>query len=285
MNHIDPANAEAWLTESQLSAYLARIGYAGLRAPTLDVLHKVVLAHACRIPFENLDVLLGARIDLRMERVHEKLVAHGRGGYCFEQNTLLMAALRTMGFAVRPLSGRVRFQLVRGIVTPRTHVFLRCEIDGCVWLVDVGVGGITPTAPLRFEPGLAQATAHETHRVVAEEARYFHQALIGEQWADVYEFTGEQMAPIDREVANWWTSTSADSKFRRNLIVAIACEDGTRRAIQNRRFTRRRGATVLESFDIGDTDDLLRVLATEFGLRLASGTRLRSPPEGCDWPH
>jgi len=44
-----------------LSAYLQRIGYAGPREPTVEVLHAIMCAHVQEIPFENLDVLFQRR--------------------------------------------------------------------------------------------------------------------------------------------------------------------------------------------------------------------------------
>ena len=86
-----------------LDAYLIRIGYAGFREPTLKVLQKLHWCHPRSIPFENLDVLLKKPIRIDVASLADKLVFSGRGGYCLEQNLLLMAALQTMGFKVRRL--------------------------------------------------------------------------------------------------------------------------------------------------------------------------------------
>ncbi len=79
-----------------LDAYFRRIGYAHGRAPTLATLHALCAAHVQSIPFENLDVLLGVGIDLDPAAVDRKILHDGRGGYCFEQNTLLVRALLTL---------------------------------------------------------------------------------------------------------------------------------------------------------------------------------------------
>ncbi|MBP3956055.1 arylamine N-acetyltransferase [Gemmata sp. G18] len=270
-----------------LDAYLSRIGYAGPRTPTLPVLRDIVLAHACSIPFENLDVLLGREIRLEPSAVERKLVAARRGGYCFEQNSLLLGALSALGFAARPLSARVRIKATREDTPPRTHLFLRVEAEGGSWLADVGLGGLTPTTPLRIDQlDTEQPTPHETRRIVREERdpapRYFHQAKLGEVWADVYEFTLEEMPEIDREVGNWWTSTHKNSKFRQNLLAALARPDGTRVSVLNREFTHRRGTEVLERFEITDPEHLLGVLAERFGLIFPAGTRFGAP--GAAWP-
>lgn len=261
-----------------LDAYFARIGYTGPREPTLAVLGDIVARHTCSIPFENLDVLLGRGISLTDAAVEQKLVSGVRGGYCFEQNSLLMRVLVALGFAVKPLSARVRLNQPREFIPPRTHLFLRVDIDGVPWLADVGIGGFSPVALLRLDLSDAeQPTAYEPRRIVREDAtyhpRYYHQVKLGDAWADVYEFTGEEMPAIDRELANWWTSTSQETHFRHNILVGLARPDGTRFGIMNNTFTHRRGAEVLERIEMTTADELLGVLAERFGLRFPAGTR------------
>lgn len=270
-----------------LDAYFARIRYAGPRELTLPVLRDILLRHTCAIPFENLDVLLGRGISLADDAVERKLVAENRGGYCFEQNGLLLRVLTALGFAVTPLSARVRLNQPREFIPPRTHLLLRVDIAGVPWLADVGIGGFSPAAPLRLDVLTdEQPTAHEPRRIVKEDThplpRYFHQVKLGDAWADVYEFTGEEMPLIDRELANWWTSTNPASHFRHNVLVGLARPDGTRLGILNRTFTHRRGAEVLERVEMETADELLEVLAQRFGLRLPPGTRFG--PDGADWP-
>lgn len=267
--------------------YFKRIGYTGAAKPTIDVLRDIILAHACSIPFENLDVLLGRGISLDHDCVDRKLIHDQRGGYCFEQNSLLLRVLEAIGFSVTPLSARVRVKLPRDVITPRTHLFLRVELDGVPWLADVGVGGLSPTGPFRLDLlEVEQQTPHESRRVVREDRqpspRYFHQARFGDQWVDVHEFTLEEMPPIDREQGNWWTSTHPNSKFRQNLFAGLSRPDGTRISILNREFTHRHGARVLEQFEIADPEQLLSILGERFGLRFPAGTRFGSP--GMIWP-
>ncbi|QEL20673.1 arylamine N-acetyltransferase [Limnoglobus roseus] len=168
-----------------LDAYLTRIGYAGPKAPTLDVLRQIVHAHLCSIPFENVDVLLGRGVSLADADVEQKLVRDRRGGYCFEQNSLLLRALAALAFSAAPLSARVRLKAPREVIPPRTHLFLRVDLDGVPWLADVGVGGLSPTASVRLDVmGDEQPTPHEPRRIVREDGtpllRYFHQAKVGD---------------------------------------------------------------------------------------------------------
>ena len=268
--------------ELDLIAYRDRIGFVGEFEPNLAVLRQIARRHAMSIPFENLDVLLGRGIDLSAPALEKKLVSDHRGGYCFEQNGLMLNVLRQIGFAVQPLSGRVRMELTRDVLPPRTHLFLSVRIDHDDWIFDVGVGGFSLTSPIRRQFAGDQTTLHETRRIVEEDGKFFHQVWTGSNWIDAYEFTGEEMREVDREVSNWWTSTNPKSKFSNNLFCARADEDGERLGILNDRFIRRRGADVLEQFTFTSADHILDVLHQRFGIQFPPGTRFGSSSK--PWP-
>jgi N-hydroxyarylamine O-acetyltransferase len=275
MPSLDPA--------PDLDAYFSRIGYAGSRAPTLATLHAVAGAHAQAIPFENLDVLLGRPIYLDAASIQKKLVHDRRGGYCFEQNGLLLLMLEALGFRVTPIGARVRLQTPRHVVPPRTHLFVRVELDGEFWLIDAGVGGLSLTSAIRLdESGREQTTPHELRRIVREDGRLFHQARLGAEWTDVCEFTLEEMYPIDRELANWWTSASPTSRFKSRLVAARAAPDGKRLVINDRELSIRSADGQAEKHLIETPDELLLLLALHFNLRFPPGTRFGPP--GSPWP-
>lgn len=265
-----------------LEAYFARIGYTGSRTPTLETLHAVTGHHAATIPFENLDVLLGRGISLDLSAIERKLVHDQRGGYCFEQNFLLLSVLNALGFHATPLSARVRWQRPRDFTPPRTHLFIRVELDGERWLTDVGVGGLSLTSAIRFETGVEQLTPHDTRRIVHEEGRFFHQVRFGQDWHDVCEFTGEEMPAIDRELANWYTSAHPQSHFRNRLVAARAAPNGERYTLLNHEFTRRRADGRADLQLLTSPDELLAVLQEYFGLRFPATTRFGPP--GSAWP-
>ncbi|MCX5690823.1 MAG: arylamine N-acetyltransferase [Planctomycetota bacterium] len=268
-----------------LTGYFARIGFmppAGCDPShlpcSLQVLSAIQFSHACSVPFENLDVLLhpSRGIALDLAKIQAKIITHRRGGYCFEQNGLLIAALTQIGFDVTPISARVRLAVAREVTPPRTHLFGRVMLDGVPYLVDVGVGSASPTTPLRMDTDQAQETPHDTRRIIQGEHKHarswFHQMLIDGEWCDVHEFTGEQMFPIDREVANWWTSTNPHAKFRHNIMAALARPDGTRVTLNTREFFHRSyregRSQVLEQRTIDSRAELHRVLHEQFGLAM-----------------
>jgi N-hydroxyarylamine O-acetyltransferase len=265
-----------------LAAYFQRVGYRGPHEPSLALLSSLTEAHTRSIPFENLDVILSRPISLAPLALFQKLVVDRRGGYCFEQNGLFLEVLRELGFQVSPISARVRLQRPRDFTPPRTHVFLRVELDGQSWLTDVGVGGLSLTSPLRLVTDVEQPTPHEPRRVIQEGARLFHQVRFGAEWQDVCEFTLEEMPPIDRELANWYTSAHPESHFKNRLLVARAAADGQRMSILNDEFTLRARDGVAETRRITSSAELLDVLLEQFGLRFPAGTRFGGP--GSPWP-
>jgi N-hydroxyarylamine O-acetyltransferase len=264
-----------------LDAYFSRIGYTGPRTPSIETLNAVHRAHAQAIPFENLDVLLGRPISLAPSAVFDKLVRHQRGGYCFEQNGLLAAALRALGFRVTPMIGRTLWQVPTGVTVPKTHLLLNVEIDGQPWLADAGFGGVGLTAAIRLDSEAEQGDPGARRRLVREGRFLVHQVRFDTDWLDVYRFSPEEAPLIDFEVANWYTSTHPESRFRKTLIVARV--DGDRRlALQNREFAVRRPGRPAEKREIESPDELLAILAEHFGLRFPPGTRFGPP--GSPWP-
>ena len=263
-----------------LDAYFARIDYRGSRAPTLETLHAISNAHVQAIPFENLDVLLGVPIELEPSAIEAKLVHARRGGYCFEQNTLLLHVLEQLGFAVQPLSARVRYGRPRDYTPARTHLLVRVELEES-WLADVGVGAMSLTSALRLAEHGPQATPHETRRLHRENDRIYHQVQFGDEWNDVCELTLEEMPPIDRIVANWYTSSHPASHFKSRFLVARALPDGGRATLLNRELTLRARDGSAERRVVDTPDELLAILDAQFGLRMPAGTRF--PCSGLDW--
>ncbi|WP_437807306.1 arylamine N-acetyltransferase family protein [Sorangium sp. So ce1078] len=252
-----------------LDAYLARIGYRGALAPTRGVLDALHTAHAYSIPFENLDVLLGRPIRVDLASVQAKLVRARRGGYCFEQNTLFVAALRRIGFKVTTLIARVRFQ--RSDIGPRTHMLSLVELPEGPFIADVGFGGPGLTQPIRLVEGESQAQPHDIVGLRREGPLWVLESRAREPWQDLYAFTLEEHFPVDYEVANHYTSTHPSSLFVNNVLAALPSPEA-RLTLRNRQLGVLRGGQ-FERFELGD-DELLDVLKNRFGLELPAGARL-----------
>lgn len=263
------------MSNFNLEAYFNRINYQGSKLVQLETLNGITNAHVKSIPFENLDVLLKKPINLSDESIFEKLVIQRRGGYCFEQNSLLMRALEHLGFKVSPLSARVRLQRPREEIPPRTHLFLRVDLNTETWLTDVGIGAASLTSAIKLNTQSEQATPHEPRRILKEDQRWFHQIKYGNNWSDVCEFTMEEMPLIDRELSNWFTSTHPNSHFKNRLMVAKSLDSGCRITLLNNYLTHRdqNGASVQKQ--INNNIELIDILSKEFGIHLPSNTAFK----------
>lgn len=153
------------LTPSQIRAYLDRIGYVGPTQPTLQTLRQIHRAHLLRVPFENLDIHRGRAICLERDFLFQKIVRERRGGFCFELNSLLAAALQGMGFSVHLLSGQVsRSEFDVRFGPECDHLAVQVNIGDEAWLADVGYGEAF-REPLRLgDPGI-QAQAEGRYRL------------------------------------------------------------------------------------------------------------------------
>lgn len=263
------------LSGLDLDAYLVRVGHAGGREPTPELLAALHRAHVTRIPFENLDILLGRPIRLDLPSLTAKLVHGGRGGYCFEQNVLFGAVLESLGFRVERLAARVRAGARR--VTPRNHMLLLADAGGAGWLADVGFGAEGPLLPVPWSGGESPQGAW-TYRVVPEPGSpglWTLQSRRDGGWADLYVFSREPQEPIDYELASWYTSTHPDSPFVRTLTAQLITPE-ERRTLRGRDLVLDRGTAVTRR-TIGDDGELLAVLEETFGLRFPPGTRFGAP--------
>jgi N-hydroxyarylamine O-acetyltransferase len=260
----------------RLHDYLRRIGLdAGLR-PTAETLRHVHVAHREAFLFENISIQTGGAISVALDAIERKFIDQGRGGYCFEHNTLFAAVLRELGFDPVTLLGRVR----RGPPErwARTHMVLKVPADGEVWLADVGFGGLGLLEPiplredtvaeqaglaytLKREPGLWVLSMRDSGNT------HLHQRDHDAPLVDLYEFSEDPQTAGDVEVANHFTSTHPDSVFRRTLTIQRSARDG-RLILRGETLTRYEDGRAIEA---PVARDRVRGVARElFGVELPS---------------
>lgn len=205
--------------ELDLDGYLARIGFDGERAPTVDTLRKLVRAHTTSIPFENLEILLDRPILLDLESLQNKLIRQRRGGYCYEHVGVFAAALERLGFGITALSARVTMGADEGL-RPATHALLRVttDDDDRVWLCDVGFGS-GPLEPFELSMETTDFTAGEwkfrleyTRGELDSDLWVLHQ-FGKDGWISRYTFATTPQYRIDFAVGNHFVSTSPRSPF------------------------------------------------------------------------
>ena len=252
-----------------LDAYLARIGHDGPVAPTLACLNQLHEAHLAAIPFENLDVVRGLGVRLDLPSLAAKLVHGGRGGYCFEHNTLFKAVLDRIGFASQILIARVR--LGRVGIGARSHMLLKVDAEGGVFIADVGFGGTGLLRPIPLLPEIVNHVPGAAFRLRQECREWVLEGDVGsDSFVDCYAFTLEKQHPIDIEVANHFTATYPGSIFRQT-VTAQRTRAHRRAVLRGFRLEIHQGDAVAVRELAGEAERL-EVLAEEFGLAFPPGT-------------
>jgi N-hydroxyarylamine O-acetyltransferase len=253
-----------------LDAYFRRIQWNGATSPTFDTLAGLLRAHTSRVPFENLDVLLGRPICLDLDSIQAKIVGAGRGGYCYEHATLFAAVLEALGFQLTRHAARV---VLFDPVTeaPRSHMFLSVAIEGATYIADPGFGPFTPPFPVP----LRDSTATRTHWMTrAGDTWTLHVPRDGQTVAG-WVSTLEPELPIDFEVANHYIATHPQSLFT-NVILLSAPVPRGRVNVMNRGVTILRGADAT-SLELADRAALRSLLKEHFRFDLPEVEHMKVP--------
>lgn len=270
-----------------LDAYFARIGWSGERRPSVDVLRSVHRAHMLGIPFENLEPVLGTAPSLTHADLEAKLVRGGRGGYCYEHNTLLAAALTQLGFRVTLLAARVVLGAAPGDIRPRTHMLLKVDTSGAEsgdglpapFLADVGfgsVGALLEPIPLVVDAELSDTPrrhrlVHAPHDGPLE--LWELQTRKSGAWEPQYEFTLEPFEAPDFDIINWSVATNPRSPFQQAVYAQRTTPDA-HLALSGRTLVETANDGTVKERRLRDSAEVLRVLADDFGVRLPEDTRL-----------
>jgi N-hydroxyarylamine O-acetyltransferase len=257
-----------------LDRYFDRIGFGAATRVDLATLSAVLAAHMSAIPFENIDVLLGRGIRIDLAGLERKLVAARRGGYCFEQATLLKAALEAIGF--QPVAHLARVLVVQPrALAPRTHMVLSVPCPEGTFVADPGFGAMAPRVPVPL--------ADRREATCGDEAHWFERA--GADWTlkmrqagttlDCWTTRFEPEGPADFAVANHYTATHPESAFRNRIMLRALLPDG-RVTLHNRDLKIARDGTVVAA-QLPDRAALRALLATHFGFDLEQVENLRVP--------
>jgi N-hydroxyarylamine O-acetyltransferase len=255
--------------------YFARIGWSGSRTPTLDTLAGILRAHMTSIHWENLDVLLGRGVRIDLDSIYDKLVVARRGGYCYEQSTLLAAGLSHIGFNPVAHAARVVYARPRAEAA-RTHMFLTVTLDVTTYVLDPGYGGYGPLVPMPLAADAVFRDGRDVYRFLRNDREWTLETEIAGVWQPLWISTLEPEPPIDFVMANHYTSTHPQSRFATMLLMRALTPDGNRVTVTNRDVTMARDG-VSEKSQLADRAALRKLLADHFGFDLPEAEKIRIP--------
>jgi len=203
--------------------YLHRIQFQGNYDTTLESLFRIQEAHLYRVPFENLDIHIGRKIDLT--KTYDKVVVNHRGGFCYELNGLFYLLLKELGFKVKMISARV-FSDEEHRSPEYDHLAIIAELGTTNYLVDVGFGEFA-LHPLKIEIDVLQDDPRGQFMI----QRFDKESVVvkkkdGDKYVPQYSFT-----PIERSMEEFlprceYQQTSPESHFRKNKMCSLPIPEG-----------------------------------------------------------
>ncbi|CAG5895867.1 unnamed protein product [Menidia menidia] len=268
--------------DMDVEKYLRRIGFGGSAAePSLELLRSVHSCHLLSVPFEDLTVHSGGRVQLSLPELFHKIVNQRRGGFCFENNSLFSWLLMELGFQVTVLSGQVKNSLTGLYGPPHDHVIMMVHLEGRRWLCDVGFGVPGFRVPLSLDTGGLQEQGHRVYRIRKSTEMHFMEWQKEENrgeagdWTEIYKFTLEPRRLEDfTEMCQYHQSSPSSIFFCKSLCTVLKPYGRLTyigRKLTTTRFPSEATGGVLETSTRDLTDEEIpHVLAEEFGIVLPS---------------
>ncbi|KAI9838318.1 MAG: hypothetical protein M1819_005586 [Sarea resinae] len=249
-----PTTSYPTYTPEQLSRYFDHISLpeskrfiSPAHAQSLDqglsFLRTLQKYQVAKVPFENLSLHYTPHhsVSIDPQHVYHKVVDRGWGGYCMENNLFFGTVLRSLGFSLYPVGGRVSFATVgrpgKGF-GGWSHMVNLVTFEGKKYMVDVGFGSNEPTHPLPLVDGeVSLGIGPQTLRLVwsqlpqntnPEQKMWIFQTRKDDttDWQDAYCFADLEFWPEDFGVINYLTSTSPQSFFTYRVVcVRFLMED------------------------------------------------------------
>jgi N-hydroxyarylamine O-acetyltransferase len=250
------------MDDSQVDAYLTRIGASRPDRPDSAALRDLQLRHLRTVPFENLGIHLGEDLPLDEKPLLDKIVHRRRGGFCYELNGLFAALLTALGYRVTLMAARVYGDHGEA-GPPFDHLALRVETPA-PWLVDVGFGDHSHY-PLRL--GTRAEQRDPAGVFTLSEYPGTGDVDVLRDGRPRYWLEQRPRALRDFEPTCWWQRTSPDSHFTHRTICSILSEEG-RTTISGRTLIRTAADGARTETPLDSDAALLDAYRTHFAITL-----------------
>lgn len=176
------------------------------------------------IPFENLDIIYGNSIVLKLERIYDKIIKRGRGGFCYELNGLFSWLLRELGYNVSLVSARVN-QEDGTFGKEFDHLGIIVHFGDKKYLVDVGFGDST-RKPIEFPDGMSEDVSGKYRLIRDNRETYYLEWRIDKHWACRYKFSLKPRELNDFKGMCRFFQASEESHFNKNPFISLATKTG-----------------------------------------------------------
>ncbi|KAJ5219527.1 N-acetyltransferase family protein [Penicillium chermesinum] len=289
-------------TESRQSPVVLA-GANGDNERALSFLKVLQRYQVAAVPFENLDLHYSVhrQLSIDVQKLFEKIVdgTSERGGYCMENNTVFGTVLRSLGYQVTSVGGRVN-EAAQPISASKNwrgpkydgwnHMVNLVTIGEQKYLVDVGFGSNGPHQPVPLSPDV------EFHNVGEQSGRLRYGSITqhtsstqrlwqyeiqnsGADWIPAYCFTETEFIPEDFTMMNYYMSTSRDSWFTFSVVCVRMLLDDTGESLVgdltlfNSSLKRRIGATAEHIQTFSSDEERVAALAKTFNIHIGLADR------------
>ncbi|WP_281557628.1 arylamine N-acetyltransferase [Thalassomonas sp. RHCl1] len=240
------------LTAREVQLYLERLNYQEQCLTDITTLKSLHQAHMENVPFENLDIALGHRIELSLEPLFAKVILGKRGGFCYEVNSLFACLLSTLGFDVHLHAARVHGE--KGYGPAFDHMLLSVRLDNALYIADVGFGDsfIQPLCLMRGDevyaakkPDSVSFTCLNPEAVCQRQVNYkvvktedglvLMQQKPSQTWQAQYLFSLQAFEISAFDDMCLYHQSSPQSSFTQKSLCSVATPGG-RKTMSNGRF-------------------------------------------------
>ena len=247
------------LSNEHTIKYLDRLEVSEHFSADLHGLNHLLFAQLTHIPFDSLDVWGdGGCPSLVLEDIYQKIVLNGRGGYCFELNTLFRSLLNAMGFDV--------YQAIACILNPDgtpqppAHNVILCNLQDKRYFLDVGYGGPVPYRALELKEGLQDGFLLEKR-----EDFWYVTRVTEKETRPLICFRDIPVSVNDLIPLNFYISQRPDVHFRHVIHLSFRNADGSIYSLDGREF-KIHGGNDTTIIPVDSIDKLKEIMKTYFSI-------------------
>jgi N-hydroxyarylamine O-acetyltransferase len=256
------AAADAGLDATTREQLLRRIGLGAAPAADEDGLRVVHRAFVSQVPYEDLAVQLGEYRPLELDGLVRRMLSGGRGGYCFEANTVLRALLQGLGFSVERREGIVDSRDARSRGELTNHMALVAHVPGGRrFIVEAGLGE-GPLDPLPLAEGTFSSGSFEY--TIERDDRGWWVAQHPSVSLPGFSFSDSVATLSDFEPHHRRLSCSPESSFVKTLVVQRPFDDHIRTLRARTLF--HDGPTICKRRVLEDVSAFAQAIEVNFGI-------------------
>lgn len=200
-----------------------------------DLIESMINKHISKFSFSSVNVILNKELSLEPEKLFERIIEYGTGGYCFEHNKIFYLALKHLGFEVKPLI--VRVMLNNDPENGRSHRLTLLTLNNQQYIIDVGFGVMSPRGMLPLTENKSTSLAYANYQIMIDERNTYRVIKMNESKPiTLYRLDLSEATEMDCDISHFFSHKNEKAAFVNHLVVS-RIEESNRYLIRNLTFT------------------------------------------------